>query len=29
MWFLVAGPIFEGIKLMQDEGWLTPLIHLP
>lgn len=29
MWFLAAGPIFEGIKLMQEKGWLTPLIHLP
>lgn len=28
-WFLVAVPVFEGIKLLQDQGWLVPLIWLP
>ncbi len=29
LWFLAAIPVFEGIKVMQDEGWLIPLIQLP
>lgn len=28
-WFLVAVPVFEGIKLLQDQVWLVPLIWLP
>lgn len=29
MWFLAAGPVFEGVKLLQESGWLTPVIWLP
>ena len=29
MWFLAAGPVLEGIKVMQEKGWLTPVIYLP
>ncbi|WP_231959841.1 methyltransferase family protein [Thalassospira indica] len=29
MWFLAAGPVLEGIKVMQEKGWLAPLIYLP
>lgn len=29
LWFLVAVPVFEGIKVMQDQEWLIPLIQLP
>ncbi|MBX2831355.1 MAG: isoprenylcysteine carboxylmethyltransferase family protein [Rhodospirillales bacterium] len=28
-WFLMAVPVFEGIKLLQNQGWLMPLIWLP
>lgn len=29
MWFLMAAPLFEGVKLLQDHGWLNPVIWLP
>lgn len=29
MWFLAAGPVLEGIKVMQEKGWLIPVIYLP
>lgn len=29
MWFLIAVPLLEGVKLLQDHGWLVPVIWLP
>tara|TARA_R110002049_G_scaffold75862_7_gene195209 strand:- start:24068 stop:24784 length:717 start_codon:yes stop_codon:yes gene_type:complete len=29
LWFLIAIPVFEGVKLLQDHGWLMPQIRLP
>ncbi|MFV1850636.1 MAG: methyltransferase family protein [Thalassospira sp.] len=29
IWFLAAGPVFEGVKLLQENGWLKPVIWLP
>lgn len=29
IWFLAAAPVFEGVKLLQDHGWLKPMIWLP
>ncbi|MBO9507888.1 isoprenylcysteine carboxylmethyltransferase family protein [Thalassospira sp. A3_1] len=28
-WFLIAGPLLEGVKVMQEQGWITPLVYLP
>ncbi|WP_082049809.1 isoprenylcysteine carboxylmethyltransferase family protein [Thalassospira sp. HJ] len=28
-WFLIAAPVFEGIKILQDQGWGITLISLP
>jgi protein-S-isoprenylcysteine O-methyltransferase Ste14 len=29
LWFLMAIPVFEAVKMMQSMGWLTPVIRLP
>lgn len=29
LWFLMAIPVFEGIKILQDHGWIVPVIHVP
>lgn len=29
MWFWIAIPVLDGVKLLQDHGWLTPVIWLP
>lgn len=29
LWFLISVPVFAGVKLMQEQGWVTPLIMLP
>jgi protein-S-isoprenylcysteine O-methyltransferase Ste14 len=29
LWFLIAGPVFEGVKLMQAQGWIIPILTLP
>ncbi|UKV15518.1 isoprenylcysteine carboxylmethyltransferase family protein [Thalassospiraceae bacterium SW-3-3] len=28
-WFLIAGPVLEGVKIMQEQGWVMPLVYLP
>jgi hypothetical protein len=29
MWFWIAIPVLDGVKILQDHGWLTPVIWLP
>ncbi|ONH87028.1 isoprenylcysteine carboxyl methyltransferase [Thalassospira sp. MCCC 1A02803] len=29
MWFWIAIPVLEGVKILQDHGWLTPVFWLP
>ncbi|MFC4235249.1 methyltransferase family protein [Thalassospira xianhensis] len=28
-WFLIAGPVLEGVKILQEQGLITPLVYLP